>query len=259
MIPLTQPWPISARRTSWLVATGVCVALLAGLSLLDAQISQFAQALPEPVITVFSWITRLGESDYIVIPSLILLVVMAGLAMLAAKPLVRRALWQMTGIWAFILGGVGLPSLFTSIVKRMIGRSRPPLLDTVGPFDLRNMSWLDWTYQSFPSGHSTTAFALCFVVSFLFPRAFPWMLVLAVLIALSRIIVGAHYPTDVIGGAVVGTLGAYLVRHAFVSLGWVFRRRPDGSIERRPLSAVRRVLGRGGRPIPPPASAPRRP
>ena len=241
---LTQPWPVRSARTSWLVATAICVALLAGLAIFDAQISHFGRSLPASVVTVFAWITRLGESDYIVIPSLVMLIAVAGLALVLRRPAVKRALWQMSGVWAFVLAGVGLPSLFTTLVKRLIGRSRPELIDTVGPFDFRTMSWLDWAYQSFPSGHATTAFALCFTVSFLLPRSFPWMLALAVLIALSRIVVGAHYPTDVIGGAVVGTLGAYLVRNAFVALGWVFRRQPDGSIARRPLVAVARLLRR---------------
>ena len=243
---LTQPWPVRAARASWLVATAICVALLAGLAMFDAQISHLGRSLPASVVTVFAWITRLGESDYIVIPSLVLLVAMAGLGFIIPKPVAKRALWQMSGVWAFMLAGVGLPSLFTTLVKRLIGRSRPELVDSAGPFDFRTMSWLDWTYQSFPSGHTTTGFALCFVVSFLAPRSFPWMLALAVLIALSRIVVGAHYPTDVIGGAVVGTLGAYLIRNAFVGLGWVFRQQPDGSIARRPLVAVRRLLQRRG-------------
>jgi membrane-associated phospholipid phosphatase len=243
---LMQPWPVRAGRTSWLVATAICIALLAGLAVFDARISDFGRSLPASVVTVFAWITRLGESDYIVYASLALLVAMAGLALLVRRPVAKRALWQLSGIWAFLLTGVGLPSLFTTLVKRLIGRSRPELIDSVGSFDFRTMSWVDWTYQSFPSGHATTAFALCFTVSFLVPRSFPWVLALAVLIALSRIVVGAHYPTDVIGGAVVGTLGAYLVRNAFLALGWVFRRQPDGGIARRPLVAVRRLLQRRG-------------
>jgi membrane-associated phospholipid phosphatase len=65
---------------------------------------------------------------------------------------------------------------------------------------------------------------------------------LAALIAISRVIIGAHYPSDVVGGAVLGTLGAYAVRNFFAERRWVFRVRPDGRIVRRRLAAVQRLL-----------------
>ena len=242
MSHLERAWPIRAGRTSWLIAAGLCIALLVVLGLVDATISRFGQGLPAPVLTIFRWITRLGDSDYILIPSLILLLASAGAALLVRKDVTRAALRQLAGIWGFVFVGVGLPSLFTTIVKRIIGRSRPEYLETLGPFDFRTLSWLDWTYQSFPSGHTTTGFALCFVVSFLFPRIFPAMLTLAVLIGLSRIVLGAHYATDVLGGAVVGILGAYLVRSAFAARGWVFERRPDGAIGIRSFAPLRALV-----------------
>lgn len=230
MSHLQRAWPIRAGRTSWLVAAGVCIILLAGLALIDPTLSRYGQGLPAPVVTIFRWLTRLGDSDYILIPSLIVLLAGGGAALLTRKESVRSALRRLAGIGGFVFVGVGLPSLFTTIVKRMIGRSRPAHLETVGAFDFRTFSWLDWTYQSFPSGHTTTGFALCFVVSFLFPRTFPLMLVLATLVGVSRIVLGAHYATDVLAGAVVGTLGAYLVRNVFAARGWVFERRPDGAV-----------------------------
>ena len=70
------------------------------------------------------------------------------------------------------------------------------------------------------------------------------MLVFAGSIAVSRVVLGAHYSTDVVGGAVVGTLGAYLVRRAFATRRWMFEVRQDGTIARRPLAALRRLLRR---------------
>jgi undecaprenyl-diphosphatase len=151
----------------------------------------------------------------------------------------------MTGLWAFFFVGVGLPGLLANIIKRIIGRGRPELFEQHGPLSFQNFL-NDWTYQSFPSGHATTSFALCFVVSFISPRWFPWMLVFAIVIGFSRVVVGAHYPTDALGGALVGTLGAYLVRNFFASRGWLFRRRTDGHIEVRELTAVKRLLQRRG-------------
>lgn len=73
--------------------------------------------------------------------------------------------------------------------------------------------------RSFPSGHATVAFV--FAMSLLlyahkarssFLRALSYVAVaLAVLVALGRVFVGVHYPLDVLGGAVLGTLAAVAV------------------------------------------------
>jgi membrane-associated phospholipid phosphatase len=244
MSHLTQQWPIRAGRTSWLIAAGAAIAGIALLSLVDAELSLFGRGLPAPLVEVFRWITLLGDSGYILIPSLVLFIASALLALVIPKPVPKQALWQMAGVWAFLFLGVGFPSLATTIIKRFIGRARPDHMETAGSLGLQPMSWVDWTYQSFPSGHATTAFALCFVVSFLAPKSYPWMLAFAVLVALSRVIVGAHYPTDLVAGAIVGTLGAYLVRNLFAWRGWVFERLPDGGIAMRPLAAVRDLIER---------------
>ena len=68
--------------------------------------------------------------------------------------------------------------------------------------------------HSFPSGHSTTAFAAATVVGAYFPRFRPAFYVLAALIAWSRVVVGVHYPLDVLGGAVLGTVLGLLVLRA---------------------------------------------
>ena len=64
---------------------------------------------------------------------------------------------------------------------------------------------------SFPSGHTTNSLACAWVLFRRAPRK--WgvaALVLAILISLSRLYVGIHYPTDVLGGAVIGICSACL-------------------------------------------------
>jgi undecaprenyl-diphosphatase len=245
MLDLTKPWPLDLSWKGWTAFAAGFIVVLAIVYFIDVPLSLVAQAWPKQVRDFFFLITDLGLSDWILIPSLALFLVSGLLALAIPKPTPRRALWQMTGLWAFFFVGVGLPGLLANIIKRIIGRGRPELFEQYGPLSFQNFL-NDWTYQSFPSGHATTSFALCFVVSFISPRWFPWMLVFAIVIGFSRVVVGAHYPTDALGGALVGTLGAYLVRNFFASRGWLFRRRADGHIEVRELTAVKRLLQRRG-------------
>lgn len=70
---------------------------------------------------------------------------------------------------------------------------------------------------SFPSGHAGSSFAAAVVIFLTCPRRYgiPAM-ILAVLISLSRLYVGVHYPTDIICGALIGTAIAVLVCKVFI-------------------------------------------
>lgn len=93
------------------------------------------------------------------------------------------------------------------ILKHLIARPRP-WLDVAGLVALVD----EPDPNSFPSGHTCAAFASALAWWRTLPRR--WMAVLAVALAvlmgLSRLYVGVHYPTDVLAGAAVGTLCAWL-------------------------------------------------
>lgn len=235
---LSRTWPLGlSRRTAlWFVAG--FVALIFVLHLFDHALIVWGDGLPADVLKFFKWLTRWGESDWILIPSLLALVI-AWLLSLVTRDRLRRWSGQLLTVSSFIFLGVGLPSLVATLLKRIIGRARPMEWTAEAPLSFTPLNWDAYTYQSFPSGHSTTAFSLALTIAFLWPRSFWPMLGFAALVAVSRIVLGQHYITDITAGAVLGTLGAFAVRNLFVSRGWLFETAESGEIVRRPFGPTR--------------------
>lgn len=105
----------------------------------------------------------------------------------------RRFVLRMAamGVFTFILNEL--------LLKPIIGRLRPTVemgAIIIGSNDAHTFS--------FPSGHAAIAFAAAFVLSKKESK-FRWIFYgLAILISVSRIYLGKHYPFDVVGGAVIG-------------------------------------------------------
>src|ERR1700712_2145829 len=202
MVDLSRPWPLGLGEKRWRLTVGAAVVLLVVAAVFDRQLSLLVQSWPDYARNALAEITPYGESGWILYPSAGLFALTAVVALFVRWTLMRTMLWQFAGIYAFFFLGVGLPSLFTTVVKRLIGRGRPMHFEDTGLLGL-HWNWNDWTYQSFPSGHATTGFALAAVVGFLSPRWFYPAVGLAAVIALSRLTGGVHYPSDVLAGAIV--------------------------------------------------------
>jgi len=71
--------------------------------------------------------------------------------------------------------------------------------------------WSNTTDASFPSDHSTVSFAIAFAVIALDPFAGAIFLVIAAIIAVGRLFIGAHYPSDVAMGLVIGLIAAGVI------------------------------------------------
>lgn len=106
----------------------------------------------------------------------------------------------------FALASAALGLLVNMAISTIWHRDRPYQTHHVahiwGPFK---------TDASFPSTHASAAFGIAVAVLLLSRLAGYWLLTLAVLVSVGRVIVGEHYPGDVVAGVVVGTLAALVV------------------------------------------------
>lgn len=120
-------------------------------------------------------------------------------------------------VCAFFWGSVVVSGVMADIIKWIAGRYRPRMMFEEGLYGF-DFFHIKHTMTSFPSGHSATAFALAMAVALLFPRYRVLAFGVAVMVAMSRVMVSAHYVSDVIAGSCVGIVGVLLLaRHPKVA------------------------------------------
>jgi len=200
------------HRNRRIVVGSVLLMVLMTISyaMLDRPLTLFCQGLNPAVVEVFQWITELGISTWYLVGFAALFVFF--------KFFRRRLIAANRSL--FLFAAVSLSGLTTDLIKPLVGRLRPKLLfeaDLYGFDPFR----IGYEYNSFPSGHATTIFALAAALALFFPR---WRMLLAgfaTVVGLSRIIVGAHYLSDVMAGAYVGIMTAFLLVLLCRRRGWM--------------------------------------
>jgi undecaprenyl-diphosphatase len=236
--PVFPPvWLVATRQHYRVVAILAVLAVIASMFFIDERAYRLALRLPTGVVDAFYEITDFGRSGWVLVPTGALIAVLALVASPALDHMTRGVLAAIATRVGFVFLSVGVPGLFVAIVKRFIGRVRP---SSAGPFAYEPFHWRP-DFASLPSGHTTTAFATLVAVGALFPRARPFLWGFALLIAVSRIVVTAHFVSDVLAGAAVGVLGAWCVRDWFAlrRLGFVVTR--DGGVKALPGPSAGRI------------------
>lgn len=232
-------WPAPGRLFAGALAT---IALLAVITiLLDAWAITSVRLLPRWLVAIFSEVTDFGKSGWFLWPLGILLVAIAAIATLPLTPISRLVLAALAARLEFLFAAIALPGLFTTLVKHVIGRARPFVGGAADAYLYHPFSWQGAAYASMPSGHATTAFSVAIAFGALWPKARPVLWVYALVIALSRVVVVAHHPTDVIVGAIVGAIGAILVRNMFAARRRVFALDAQGGAKLMPGPSWRRI------------------
>ena len=199
---------MSRRLTQGLAVTGSLITLWAAMMIIgtgdvDQIILATLYAGGSPMVAdVARAVTLLGDGRWVTVVAII-----AGLFLMRAGRLPTAVV---------VLVGTGIGRGLTEIQKLGISRLRPD----------GNPHLVDTFSLSFPSGHSANAMMIYLSLALLLPqsRRWPWIagaLLLAALVGLSRIMLGVHWPSDVIGGWSYGALWAMLL----VAIDQMLRRR----------------------------------
>jgi membrane-associated phospholipid phosphatase len=243
-IPAARLVPLTARLALGALA-GIALVAIAMLAF-DFRAMTFAHTLPRWVVDTFNEITDFGQGGWFLIPIAALVVLAAILATPAAGRVGNLVIVSLIVRLEFVFLAIALPGLAVTIVKRLIGRVRP---SDLGPFAYIPWSWQP-AYASMPSGHTTTAYAAAVAIGAVWPKARVPMWIFAAVIALSRVVITAHYVSDVVAAAFVGSFGAILVRNWFAARRLGFVAEPGGAVHALPgpswrhLKAVaRRLIG----------------
>jgi membrane-associated phospholipid phosphatase len=236
--PRENPWPVTWQQLA--IAAAIVIAIFAFIMvLIDAPVVRAVEHAPRWLVWCFDQITDFGKSGWFLWPLGLLFVALAALPTNTTRmaQLMLAALMVRVG---FLFTAIALPGLFVTVIKRMIGRARPLVGGSVDPYLFHPFAW-HADYASLPSGHATTAFSVLVAFGTLFPRARTVLWIYALAIALSRVMVSAHHVSDVFAGAVVGTVGALMVRRWFALRRLGFSIEPDGTLHQLPGPSFKRI------------------
>ncbi len=130
-------------------------------------------------------------------------------AVVLAALLAWRHKWDTMSTCMFLaLAAIMVSGIAANVMKLIVGRARPgENLSNwyTSPFSAGN------DFHSFPSGHTATSFALAYVLSSVYPRFTPFWYTGAFMVGVGRVVGESHFPSDVMGGALLGIASGWFV------------------------------------------------
>jgi len=208
----------------------VAISILAVVAyfLLDTWAASLYDHWPGWVYRPARFLTDIGKSAWIIWSAIAIIVAGIALRLLSRGESRQRLAAQAIGMASYVLASVAISGLIANIAKRAIGRPRPELFGEHGLFSI-NPFMHDSLYESFPSGHATTDGAFWTALALLFPPLRWPFLIFGLYLALTRVFVGAHFPSDVAVGFGWGVWFAFFMAIIFARHGIVFSHK-DGKL-----------------------------
>ncbi len=221
MMPPIAPRPYR----SVLLTACFAVALLMMSRWVDVPLTQSIERhVPEQVNEVFDQIGDLGDSEGYILAGLLLYVAsLFGIRYGWACP-VRAGFERLARYSMLLLATMSVGGLITLVLKKVVSRARPEVLLEQGWHGL-GVPFTGDPYDSFPSSHTLTAFAVAAVIGEIAPRWRLPLLLVAGVVAISRVINRDHFLTDVTAAAFIGIMVAHYLAPYILGEGyrWMLR------------------------------------
>jgi membrane-associated phospholipid phosphatase len=213
--------------------------------LFDGAATINSKRLPQALIDFTDWFTDFGRSGWFLIPTALMLgaCVLAGTWSRLSR--MQHGVLAAIAVRAeFVFIAVAVPGLVDAVLKRLIGRARPLMIDwhiphpfSYSPFNNRG------AFHSMPSGHATTAVCVAIILGAMWPKARPYLWIYAVAICMSRVILLSHHVSDILIGALIGAFFAILIRDSFAARGLIFYVDKSGQVTPKPGPSWRHIKG----------------
>lgn len=158
------------------------------------------------LVKFFTNITTLGDSLWYFLISIVSLIICYSLIKSNILKKYENRIIKIQYFSFLLFSSVLSSGILTQLIKHVVGRPRPGVLNLENEYGLKFITF-DSNFHSFPSGHATTIFAAVLAISFVAPRLKYFLYLSAIIISFSRIVVGAHFVTDLVGGAAVAFIG----------------------------------------------------
>lgn len=216
-----RPRAMVAARPWFSAVTAAAAACALCMLLIDEPLAWFfkdLEATSPEFFTFFHAITHLGDATVYLVVLVLLAAVFRFLPRRPAFSHLKERFARYGDACLFVLLSVIVSGIAINVVKPLLGRVRPEALFENGFHGFMPFNW-DFPLNSFPSGHSQTIWSLAVAMLLVHRRYDAFYILVAVLVAFSRVVVHAHYLSDVIGGAFIGAVTAILLKKFFFDAG----------------------------------------
>lgn len=197
---------MSENKSIILISYIVLLSAVFSYFYLDQPLAIYFHSIHNSLLTtVFHYITKLGASEYSLVPLLLLFILYR-----KQKPMLAHKM-------LYLISVVAISGILVDIIKVIFARVRP---DMLFKHDMYGFVWFKFgsEFNSLPSGHSATAFALCVGLTLLFPKYKNLYIFIAILVVMSRVILNFHYLSDTLIGSFLGGVTAlYIYQKYFVN------------------------------------------